>query len=173
MSIGAAARIAAYVVVVLLVSASAPAGNDRTFAPDAAWREPLQRVETALAGGDARGAAHAWEVAYRAAMRARAPEGLLEVGRARLRIGEATRDRQTAVAQARRIFLVALFQARERREPCGVARAGEAFASLGDREVADRAFEVAMALAVRNGDAVVRERIAALRTRLDSASLVP
>lgn len=173
MSVGAAARITAYVVVVLLVSASAVVGNDRARSPDAAWREPLQRVETALAVGDVRGAAHAWEVAYRAAMRARTPVGMLEVGRARLRIGEAARDRQTAVAQARRIFLLALFQARERRDPSGAARAGEAFASLGDREVADRAFEVAMVLAAQNGDAVARERIAALRTRLDSASLVP
>ena len=91
---------------------------------------------------------------------------MLEVGLAYLRIGEAARDRQTAVARARQIFLLALFQARERRDPGVVAAAGEAFASLGDREVADRAFAVAMALAAQNNDTRTREHIAVLRQRL-------
>ena len=173
MNIAAPARVAASVILVLMVSGLAVAKSDRTRSPDAAWRESLQRIDTAVAGGDARGATQAWEMAYRAAMRARAPEGMLEVGRAALRIGEAAGDRQTAVGQARRIFLEALFQARERRDPSGVARAGEAFASLGDREVAGRAFEVAMALAVQNRDAETRERVAVLRTRLDSARRAP
>jgi hypothetical protein len=173
MNLAAVARIAVYVVVVLSLGALAVAGNERTRLPDTAWREPLQRIDTAVAGGDARGAMQAWEMAYRAAMRARTPEGMLEVGRAALRIGEAAGDRQTAVAQARRIFLEALFQARERRDPSGVARAGEAFASLGDREVAGRAFEVAMALAVQNRDAETHERVAVLRTRLNSPRRAP
>ena len=89
MNLAAVARIAVYVVVVLSLGALAVAGNERTRLPDTAWREPLQRIDTAVAGGDARGAMQAWEMAYRAAMRARTPEGMLEVGRAALRIGEA------------------------------------------------------------------------------------
>ncbi len=173
MNIAAVARVGVYVVVMLLGGALAVAGNDGTRSPDAAWREPLQRIESALAGGDARGATHAWEMAYRAAMRARTPEGLLEVGRAALRIGEAAGDRQTAVAKSRQIFLTALFRARAQRDPVGVARAGEAFASLGDREVADRAFEIAMALAVQNHDAAAQARVAVLRTQSDAARRSP
>jgi hypothetical protein len=43
-------------------------------------------------------------------MQVRTTEGLLAVGDAYLRIGEAARDRATAVASARRLFLAALFR---------------------------------------------------------------
>ena len=122
----------------------------RALPAEATWRDALQRADAALAGGDVREARQAWQEAYRAVMRARAPEGMLDVGRACLRIGEAGRDRRAAVAQARRIYLGALFQARSRRDADVVARAGEAFAALGDREVAERAFEIAMALRARS-----------------------
>lgn len=157
---------AAAVIMWLAASTTELASEPRAPSPDARWREPLERAETALAGGDARGAERAWEEAYRAVVRPGTPGGMLEVGLAYLRIGEAARDRQTAVARARHIFLVALFQARERRDPDVVAAVGEAFASLGDREVADRAFAVAMALAAQNSDARTCERIAVLRQRL-------
>jgi hypothetical protein len=128
--------------------ASEPSVQD----PDACWREALRRAETAFASGDAREAERAWEESYRAAMRPGAPEGMLALGHAYLRIGVAVRDPQAAVARARQIFLQVFVQARERRDAKVVADAGEAFASLGDREVADRIFAVAMELAVRNGD---------------------
>lgn len=149
MSGPAIARIAAYVVLMLVVGASILAWNDNPGSPDAAWREPLRRMDTALARGDVRTATLAWEAAHRAAMGARAHEGMLEVGRAALRIGEAAEDRQTAMGQARRSFLSALFRARGQRDPSGVARAGEAFEALGDREVAERAFRIATALVAR------------------------
>lgn len=140
---------------------------------DGGWREALQRAEAALAGGDARGAEQAWDQAYRGAMRVRTPEALLDVGRAYLRIGEAAHDRRTAVPRARRMFLEAFVQARERRDGDGVAGAGEAFASLGDREIADRAFDVALALATQSRDAAAHDRIAALRARSDYATRTP
>ena len=90
---------------------------------------------------------------------------MLEVGHAYLRIGATGTDRRAAVARARRIYLTALFQARERRDAHAVARAGEAFAALGDHAVAERAFDVAMALAIQNRDVVARDRIASLRAR--------
>ena len=140
---------------------------------DVDWRQALQRVETARADGDVRGAEQAWEDAYRVAMRARTPQALLDVGRAYLRLGDTARDRRTTTPRARRIFLEAFVQARERRDGDGVAGAGEAFASLGDREIADRAFDVALALATQSRDAAARDRIAALRARSDYATRTP
>jgi hypothetical protein len=164
MSIAALARVVAYGVAVLLVCGLAVAGNVSPPSPEATWRKSLQGMEYALDVGDVRGATRAWEEAYRAAMAARTPEGMLEVGRAALRRGDAAGDHQMAVSQARRIFLAALFQARERRDSVGIAHAGVAFASLGDHELADRAFAVAAALAGRDRDVVGQDRVAALRT---------
>src|SRR5262245_5332234 len=108
------------------------------------WREPLARAEAALAEGQPRRAEAAWEEAQRAAMRATAPStGLVDVGLAYLRIGEAAHDRQTAVSRARQLFLRALFRARERRDVEGMTAAGQAFARLGDCEMAERAFAIA------------------------------
>jgi len=104
-------------------------------------------------------------------MHAKATEGLLAVGHAYLRIGEAARDRSTAVSRARRIFLTALFQARERREAAAVAAAAAAFASLGDREMADRGFQIAIAVATERGDTTARARIAAQQTEAAEAPI--
>jgi tetratricopeptide (TPR) repeat protein len=144
-----------------------------TRAANVDWREPLQRAELALAGGDARGAELAWQDAYRMAMRVRTPKALLDVGRAYVRIGEAAHDRQTAVARARRLFLEAFVQARERRDAEALADIGEAFASLGDHHVALRAFDAALALATQRRDTAARDRIAALRARSDYATRTP
>jgi tetratricopeptide (TPR) repeat protein len=172
-NVAPAARVGAYALACLIAVAMALAANGRAVPAKATWRDALQRAEAALAGGDVLGAQQAWQEAYRAVMGARSPEGMLDVGRAYLRIGEAARDRGAAVAQARRIYLVALFRARERRDADAVAHAGQAFAALGDREVAERAFEVAMALATQNRDAAARDRIAALRARADYTTRTP
>lgn len=169
MNVAAAARIVAYLLAALAASGPVLAGTDPPRIAAAGWREPLQRADAALASGDPRAAHQAWEQAYRAAIHGRATEGLLEVGHAYLRIGEVARDRSTAVAWARRIFLAALFQARERRDGPAVAAAAVAFAALGDRDLADRAFEIAIAVATRHGDAAARERIAAVRARAGDA----
>ena len=129
------------------------------------WREPLARAEGALARGDARGAERAWEEAHRAAVRAGASRGMLELGRAYLRIGEAAHDRATAVTRARRTLLMAMFHARERGDADVVAGAGEAFAALGDHEVASRAAEIALELSARKGRLGPRERVTAARSR--------
>ena len=162
MNLAAGARVGAYTLVCLIVVAMALNRSDRALPIEAAWRDLLDRAEAGLARGDVREAQLAWQEAHRTVMRARSPEGMLDVGRAYLRIGEAARDRGAALAQARRIYLVALFRARERRDADAVAHAGQAFAALGDREVAERAFAVAMALATQNRDAAARDRIAAL-----------
>jgi hypothetical protein len=169
MNTEAPVRISAYLFAVLVATVPALVLNHSSHAAATDWSEPLRRAEAALSSGNSRAAEQAWGQAYRAAVQARAPEGLLAVGGAYLRIGEAARDRSTAVARARRIFLTALFQARDRRDGAGVAAAAAAFATLGDRDVADRGFAVATALASRHGDAAARERIAVLQAEVADA----
>ena len=137
------------------------------------WRALLLRAEAALASGDARAAEDSWWQSYRAAMRTREQEGLLDLGHAYLRIGEAAHDRQWALSQVRRVFLRALFQARERRDAEALSAAAEAFASIGDQQVALHAFDAALALARRSRDAIAGDRIAALRARTGYATRAP
>ena len=144
-------------------------GGDATRSPTAGGRQALQRADAALAAGDVRVARQAWEEAYQAAVRTRKPDD----GHAYLRIGATGSDRWAAVTRVRRIYLTALFQARERRDAHAVARAGEAFAALGDHEVAERAFDVAMALAIQDRDMLARDRIATLRARSDPTTRLP
>jgi hypothetical protein len=169
MSTAAKTRISAYVLLWLLVGAWVLTAREPGRPREAQWREPLERASAAMAGGDAREAHRHWEQAYRAAVVARSSAALLAVGHEYLTIGEATRGSQSAVAEARRIFLTALFAARERQDAHGVALAGQAFAALGDREVANRAFDVAIALASRSRDTDASERIAAVAGRLTGA----
>jgi hypothetical protein len=163
MNVATAARIGAYLFAVLLATAPALATTGTFRAPTVDWREPLQRAERALANDERAAAQQAWEQAYRAAVQGRSAEGLLAVGEAYLRIGEAARDRATAVAWARRAFLTALFQAREQRDAPGVAGVATAFISLGDHEVGNRGLEIATAIATERGDVEARERIVQLR----------
>jgi hypothetical protein len=82
-------------------------------------------------------AATEWREAYREALRSRRWETLLEVGdrAAEIAAREASPEFR---AEARRAYLAALFRARALRSAEGVRRVAEAFASLGDREVADQ-----------------------------------
>lgn len=169
MSPAGRARIAAYLAICLIVGGSVLATSEPRRAREAGWQQQLERADSALAGGDAREARRHWEGAYRNAVHARAPEGLLKVGRAYLRIGETLHDRESAVPEARRIFLLALFQARERGDADAVARSGEAFAALGDRDVADRAFDVALTLAGGSHDTAARERVTTLIGRVTTS----
>jgi hypothetical protein len=166
------AWIAACLLACVLVSGAALSWRDNR--PSVAdWRLPLEQATAALAAGDVPSARVAWEDAYRAAMGTRDPEGLLAAGAAALRIGEATQRRSVAIPEARRLFLAAFLQSREREDAEGMARAGEAFAELGDREVAARTFTLAMAVANRRGDPAARQRVAALMARVGQPWPVP
>ena len=119
----------------------------RAPAPDADWREPLERAEAALSQGAPRRAEEAWEEAQRVAMRPTIPpSGLVDVGLAYLKIGEAAHDRQTAVTRTRQLLLRALFRARHQRDVEGLTAVSHAFALLGDCEVAERAFAVVLTM---------------------------
>ena len=129
-----------------LMAVEVTAGSP-TVPLDAGWREPLDRAKAALAQGEARRAEQAWEEAQRAVMRPGIPpSGLVNVGLAYLKIGEAAHDRQTAVTRARQLFLRALFRARHTRDVQGLTEVSHAFALLGDCEVAERAYAVARAM---------------------------
>ncbi len=157
----------------LLTAALALTWEPGSPGPARDWREPLARAEAALARGDARGAERAWEEAHRAAVRAGDSRGMLELGRAYLRIGEAAHDRPTAVMRARRTFLMAMFHGRERGDAEVVAGTGLAFAALGDTEVASRAAEIALELSARPGTVGPRPRVTAARSRAARASDPP
>jgi hypothetical protein len=118
--------------------------------PDARWREPLGRAEAALASGQSREAERAWKEAQRAAMWPGVPpSGLVNVGLAYLKIGEAAHGRQTAVARARQLFLRAMFRARERGDFDGLTAVSRAFAVVGDCEMSGRVHAVALDLTPR------------------------
>ena len=121
----------------------------QTSAPvlDAGWREPLDRAQVAMSRGEIRRAELAWEEAQRAAMQPTIPPtGLVNVGLAYLKIGEAAHDRQTAVTRTRQVLLRALFRARHQRDVEGLTAVSHAFARLGDCEVAGRAFAVVLTM---------------------------
>ncbi len=136
---------------------------DGTVAP---WRAHLRAVDDALGRQDVGGAERAWHAGFGVALGSRAWEGMLEVGHASLRIGDVTGIRKTAAARARDLYLAALFRARQHGSLDGVLRAAEAFAVLGDREVATQSIRIAEGLAAQDRDPRARERVRELGARL-------
>ena len=99
-------------------------------------------VNAALDRGDVGTAAHAWRDAYVEALRTRRWTAMLDAGDAAMRIDALVRrpGRPTRfVAEARQAYLIALFRARDARAPHGLELVGQAFARLGDHEMATRA----------------------------------
>ena len=142
---------------------TAPAGREATGAP---WTAHLERVEVALAERYVSAAELAWHAAYVEALRSRRWEGMLQVGEAALRVGEVAGNRKPAEAKARRAYLTALFRAWQQGSLDGVLRTAEAFAALGDREVAEQGVYMAQHLAARAQDVYARERVRAVAERL-------
>lgn len=140
----------------------------------ALWTVHLERVEAALARRNVSAAELAWQAAYGEALRSRRWEGMLAVGEASLRIGEVAGTRKLAEAKARQAYLAALFRARQQESLDGVLRTAEAFAALGDREVAEQGVYVAQRLAAaRAQDAQARERVRVVAERLSARLIGP
>ena len=108
----------------------------------------LEAVDRALRIGNVSAAEAAWHDAHGAALRGGRWEDLIAVGDAYLRIGEAAHQRTMALPRARQAYLAGLFRARRDGTVTGALRAAEAFAALGDREVAEQSLHVAAALAL-------------------------
>ena len=149
-----------------LMAVSAAYGETLSGAALPPWTAPLQRVEQALTGRNISAAEVAWHEAYGAALRSRQRwDGLIEVGEAYLRIGEVANGRQAAQATARRLYLSALFRARQQGALDGVLRTAAAFAALRDREAVTQCLHVADQLAERARDPQARAWVEAFRAR--------
>jgi len=160
------------VVAAALIGAAPTYGESRSGAEPPPWVAPLQRVETALASRNVSAAEEAWHEAHRAALGSRHRwDGLIEVGEAYLRIGEVAHGRQAAQATARRLYLAALFRAREQGALDGVLRTADAFAVLGDREAVTQCLQVADQVAERTRDPQARARVEAFRSRWGDESI--
>ena len=121
--------------------------------PREAWpgrglAEHLAEVNAAIARQDRGQATRAWREAYRIALGSRRWEAMADVGDAAVRIdalaSRSSGDPAGFRAEARQAYLRALFQARAQRAPAGIERVADAFAALGDQDVAaqTRAIEV-------------------------------
>src|SRR5262249_23798435 len=137
-------------------------------AVEAPWTAPLRAVGAALDQMDVSGAERAWQEAYVAALGSWRWDGVLEVGRARLRIGQAAGGGEASAARARNLYLAALFRAREQRSLDGLMRTAEAFARLGDLEVVEQCVRIAASLAAATRDPHAPARIRAWAIQLTS-----
>lgn len=116
-----------------------PPRIDRT----ASLSERLLAVDAAVADRDRSRAIQAWRDAYGVALGTRGWESMAAVGDAALRVDTLlSPDELSSLgfrAEARRAYLAALFQARDAHAPEGIERVADAFAALGDDEVAAQA----------------------------------
>jgi hypothetical protein len=132
------------------------------------WTPPLSQVDAALQDGDLAAAMAWWREARLSAIRSGDWEGLIEVGDASRRLGEAGGFRQDAESQAREAYLAALLRAQRQRSLDGVLRAAGAFGELGDREVTAQAIRIAERQAGRDPLALAHVRAVADRWSIPS-----
>jgi hypothetical protein len=108
----------------------------------------LAVLDEAIAHKEVSRAIHEWRDAYGVALGSRRWEAMVEMGDAALRIdklaGRAARYPTGFRAEARQAYLRALFLARSAGSTEGIERVAEAFAALGDAEMAARARAVAV-----------------------------
>jgi hypothetical protein len=120
---------------------------ERDDSYEALWSCYLRAMDRALAHHDPRSAIQAWDEAHLAAMSDGHWQGLIEVGRAYLRIGEASGSRRAAEATARKAYFAALFRACQKESFDGIVGTTEAFAALGDRQVVEECVALAELMA--------------------------
>ncbi|HSF06641.1 MAG TPA: hypothetical protein VLG10_12695 [Methylomirabilota bacterium] len=145
--------VALAIAVLLIALAIVEAIGGQARPEPAPWAEYLKSMEDALAAGDARAADWLLRQAHWVALGSRRWEGMLEVGDAAVRAGNVT--------AARTAYLTAAYRARRLRSFEGILAAVEAFAALGDREVAGQWLGVANELAKPNESARARVRAVA------------
>lgn len=139
---------------------------------DTPWAGPIQKVNDALAQEKVSAAEQAWLDAFAAALKSGRWEAMVDAGDAYLRLGApAGIPRASAEAKAQRIYLAALFRARQQSSLDGVLRTAEALAALGDREGVEQSVRIAEALAAQGRDAQATNRVRALRERLAARQL--
>jgi hypothetical protein len=145
------------------------AGAAGTPAPEP-WALSIAAADAALARRDVNAAVQARHDAYSAALASRRWQGMVAVGDLILRIGDARSTSATAPAQARQAYLIALFRARAEGSVEGVMRTAEAFAALGDREVAENSVVIARTLRGEQAPVSSSARLGELVRRVGGAS---
>jgi hypothetical protein len=130
------------------------------------WRTFIAQVDQALATRDVSVAERAAHDAYTTALTGREWDGLVAAGDAYVRVGDTSRTPDVGRAKARQAYLAAFFRARSEKSLEGVARSAQAFADLGDREVAAQCLKTAEALVASRGDAGERAIVNGLAERL-------
>ena len=133
-----------------------------TDAEGARWSPSIRMLDEALDQKNVSAAERAWHRSYSAALGSRTWEGMIAVGDAALRIGEAAGLRGPSQAKARGLYLSALFRARSQGSVEGVLRTAEAFDALGDREVVSQCLTVDEGLIAQRRGAESPERAAAM-----------
>lgn len=166
-------RLAVVFILVMLAASEAAASHmNPLVAPTAAWAPHIREVDEALAQKNVTDAEKAWHDAYLAALGTSGWEGTIVVGHAVRRIGAVAGLRRASEVTARRLYLLALIRARQQGSLDGILRTGEAFASLGDREVVDLCIRIAESLAAQMRDARARNRVRALKGRAAALPMV-
>lgn len=139
---------------------------------EAPWVPYLHRLDEAVASGNVSAGERALHEAYTAALGSRRWEGMIEVGHAYLRIGDASGSRRAAAAKARQSYLTGLFRARQQGSVDGVLLAAEGFHDLGDREVVLQCLRIAEHLATTADDGGALARIRAFSEWLSGDRVV-
>jgi hypothetical protein len=129
--------------------------------------ERIASVDEAVQRGDLAAARAAWRDVFQSLRPTQDWQGMAELGDSALRVAGVSGMRGPWEADARRAYLGAMFRARTDESLDGVLRAAEAFATLGDRDVAQEGLRVAEAVASRAGTAEARDRVRAYRARLE------
>jgi hypothetical protein len=166
-------RAGAVMIALLLAGALTPAApRDVAGADDTVpvpWGRPIREMDEALERGDVRAALRAREDARLAALASLEWEGMVVVGDATLRLARSAGLLPAMEPAVRRAYQSALLRARRQGSLDGVLRVTEAFATLGDREMARKGFAVARTLAIASREAHALDRVRALEQRLDAA----
>ena len=145
--------------------------NGSGRARETPWVVHIRAADDALARKDVKTAVAAWDEAHLAAGGSWRWEGLIEVGDAYLRIGEATGYRAAAEATARRVYFAALYRACRKDSFHGVLRAAEAFADLGDQQAVEECLGVADIMAADDDARVRVQALVARQARLAGHTL--
>jgi len=146
---------------------------DGTPPHDEPWLVAIRAMDQAVSQGDVHAAMTSRREAYQTALGSRRWDALADVGDATSRLANTPGVTGQMKADARRAYLEALFRARRQGSLEGVLRVAEAFAALGDREVARQGVVIANVLAARSPAPETRERLRALQERLAADTRTP
>jgi hypothetical protein len=139
----------------------------------APWARHIRASEAALAAGDHGAADRALHRAYLIALPTRSWEGLLEVGDAHRRAGDASGPGGASRKTVREHYLTALARARQQSSLDGVLRIAERFAAIPDRDGLALSLRAADDVLARLPDPEAREQgrtaVERLAGRLDDA----